>query len=241
MTMRPQHLSRAPIVEAMIAFDFQTRDQVQDQSSVWDRFHEAIRAEYPNRVEIRQAEVRFNEQGSSGDTVVVGARFVSVDGKRICTINKFSFIGSRLAPYESWEPLKAEFERLWNIFLGLSEVKVVKIAVRYINKILVQAGKEMSLTLKTRPEIAEGLPQNIFNAWVRLEVTIPEPQGVLIITEAQLPPEKEGFATFVLDHDLQFPVAADRVDVWSLLERARELKNEYFFASISDELAQEYL
>jgi len=99
----------------------------------------------------------------------------------------------------------------------------------------------VSLTLKTRPEIAEGLPQDMVNVWLRLEVLIPEPQGLLIITEAQLPPEKAGFVTFVLDHDLQFPVMAETADVWTVLTAARELKNQYFFASISEELAQEFL
>jgi uncharacterized protein (TIGR04255 family) len=239
MTMRPQHLRNAPIVEAMIAFDFETQDK--DQPSLINKFYQAIQAEYPVRAEIRQAQVTFNEQGSSGDTQVIGARFVSADGKRVCVINKSSFIGSRLAPYETWESLKAEVERIWNIFSSLTDLKVTKVAVRYINKIFLPDGKDMSLTLKTRPEIAEGLPQQMFNVWVRLEVVIPDPQGVLIITEAQLPPEKHGFATFVLDHDLQFPITPDTGDVWALLETARELKNQYFFASISDELVQEYL
>jgi uncharacterized protein (TIGR04255 family) len=237
--MRPQHLRNAPIVEAMIAFDFETQDK--DRPSVWNRFYEAIRVEYPQRAEIRQAQVTFNEQGSSGGTEVIGARFASADGKQVCVINKNSFIGSRLAPYETWEVLKAEFQRLWEIFSALTDVRLIKIAVRYINKIFLPAGKEMSLTVKTRPEIAEGLPQQMFNVWLRLEVVIPDPQGVLIITEAQLPPEKEGLATFVLDHDLQFPIKPDTGDVWALLETVRELKNQYFFASLSDELIQEYI
>ena len=237
--MRPQHLRNAPIVEAMIAFDFESQDK--DQPSVWKRFYEAIRVGYPQSAEIRQAQVTFNEQGSSGDTEVVGARFASADGKQVCIINKTTFVGSRLAPYETWEVLKAEFQRLWEIFSALTDAKIVKIGVRYINKIHLPAGKEISLTLKTRPEIAEGLPQLMVNVWVRLEVVIPDPQGMLIITEAQLLPEKPGFVPFVLDHDLQFPIKPDTGDVWALLDTARELKNQYFFASLSDDLIKEYI
>ena len=112
--MRPQHLRNAPIVEAMIAFDFETQDK--DQPSLINRFYQSIQAEYPTRAEIRHAQITFNEQGSSGDTKVTGARFVNTDGKQVCVINNSSFIGSRLAPYEKWESLEGEFERLWNIF-----------------------------------------------------------------------------------------------------------------------------
>jgi uncharacterized protein (TIGR04255 family) len=239
MTTRPTHLPNAPIVEAMIAFDFETQDK--DQTSIWDRFHKAIEADYPTRIEIKQAEVTFNEQGSSGGTTeTTGARFINADGKRVCIINKATFLCSRLTPYENWMSLKSEFERLWKIFSSLTDTKLVKVAVRYINKLSIPAGQEMSLTLKTRPEIAVGLPQQMFNVWVRLEVVIPEPRGILIITEVQLPPEKEGFVPFVLDHDLQFQIAPE-TDVWALLEAARELKNQYFFASISDDLLKEYL
>ena len=62
-----------------------------------------------------------------------------------------------------------------------------------------------------------------------------------MITEAQLPTERPGFVTAVLDHDLQFQITPESTDVWSLLEKARELKNQYFFASLSDELIKEYL
>ncbi len=237
--MKPQHLRNAPIVEAMIAYDFETQDK--DQSALLNRFYEAVRVDYPVRVAITQNQFIFSPEGSNGQTEIIGARFSSADGKRACAINKVSFIGSRLAPYERWEDLRDEFERLWNIFSSLAEIKIVKIAVRYINKVYVPAGKEMSLTLKTRPEIAEELPQQMSNVFVRLELAIPDPSGVLIITEAQLAPEMEGFITFVLDHDLQFPITADTPDIRELLETARSLKNQYFFASISDELAQEYL
>jgi uncharacterized protein (TIGR04255 family) len=137
--------------------------------------------------------------------------------------------------------LKGEFERLWKVYSSLSDDRIAKVGVRYINKIFLPEGKDMSLTVRTRPEVAEGLPQAMFSFFVRLGVKIPDPQGVLMITEAQLPTERPGFVTAVLDHDLQFQITPESTDVWSLLEKARELKNQYFFASLSDELIKEYL
>ena len=80
----------------------------------------------------------------------------------------------------------------------------------------------------------------MFGVFVRLQLSIPDPQGLLIVPEAQLPPEKPQFVAIALDHDLQFPVTETTEDIWALLEKARELKNQYFFASISDELLKEY-
>jgi hypothetical protein len=152
-----------------------------------------------------------------------------------------NFICSRLAPYETWESLKSEFERLWKIYSPLCNSRIARVGVRYINKIFLPEGEDMSLTVRTRPEIAEGLPQSMFNFLVRLGVKIPDPQGVLMITEAQLPTERPGFVTAVLDHDLQFRINPESTDVWSLLDKARELKNDYFFASLSEDVIKEYL
>ena len=130
---------------------------------------------------------------------------------------------------------------MWEVFASFGEVQVTKVAVRYINKIWLREGSEIFDSVFTYPKIAEGLPQNTFSVFVRLQIAIPEPPGILIVTEAQLPPEKPQFVAIALDHDLQFPVTEKTADIWALLERARELKNQYFFASISDELMKEYL
>jgi uncharacterized protein (TIGR04255 family) len=78
------------------------------------------------------------------------------------------------------------------------------------------------------------------SVFVRLEVRIPEPEGVLIITEAQLPNDQPGKVPFALDHDLRFRITPE-TNVWQLLDQARELKNQYFFASLSDDLLKEYI
>lgn len=240
MPFTPQHLSNAPILEAMIAFDF--APQLSNSTALLDRFYDAIRSDYPVRNAIQVAAVTFDPNGSSvGKTDTVGARFTSSEGKRVCAINNNSFICSRLQPYETWESLREEFVRLWNLYSSLEEMQVTKVAVRYINKLFVPEGRELSESVSTFPKIADGLPQGMFNIWVRLELRIPEPLGTLIVTEVQLPPERPERVAIILDHDLQFPVLDREADIWSILERARELKNRYFFASISDELLQEYL
>jgi len=239
MTIRPQHLSNAPIVEAIIGFTFRTHQS--DNDALIDSFCNAIKSDYPERTPVSLAQFTVNEQGASGESQKVGARFVSSDGKRVCLVDRSSFLCSRLAPYETWESLKAEFVRLWNIYSSLVRVEVEKIGLRYINKIFLPEGKDMSLSMKTRPEIAGDLPQSMVSFFVRLEIVIPEPYGRLIITEAQLPLEKPGYVTAALDHDLQFRVDSESVDIWALLEKARDLKNQYFFASLSDDLIREYI
>jgi uncharacterized protein (TIGR04255 family) len=239
MAFEPQHLKNAPIVEAMIAFDFIVAGG--ELGQIRRSFIEQIRVEYPTQTAIQKAEVTFSPEGSTGKTNEVGSRCVSTDGKNVCTISEQTFICSRLHPYENWESLRSEFRRLWQIFASFGEVKVTKVAVRYINKILLREGSEIFDSVYTYPKIADGLPQNTFNVFVRLQIAIPEPPGILIVTEAQLPPEKPQFVAIALDHDLQFPVTEDTANIWALLERARELKNRYFFESISEELMKEYL
>jgi uncharacterized protein (TIGR04255 family) len=239
--MKPtvQHLSKAPIVEAIIAFALEK--PLTDSDAVFEQFYALIQSDYPSRNPVKMAQLTVSDQGSSGETQIVGARFASADGKRVCLVDQSNFICSRLAPYETWESLKSEFERLWKIYSPLCNSRIARVGVRYINKIFLPEGEDMSLTVRTRPEIAEGLPQSMFNFLVRLGVKIPDPQGVLMITEAQLPTERPGFVTAVLDHDLQFRINPESTDVWSLLDKARELKNDYFFASLSEDVIKEYL
>lgn len=239
MAIRPQHLSKAPIVEAIIGFTFKSPQTEND--ALIESFYTAIKSDYPERTPVSLAQFTVNEQGTSGGSQKVGARFVSSDGKRVCLVDRTSFLCSRLAPYESWESLKAEFVRLWSIYSPLARVEVAKVGLRYINKIFLPEGKDMSLSLRTRPEIAEDLPQNMVSFFVRLETVIPEPNGVLIITEAKLPLEKPGYVTAALDHDLQFRVDPESGDIWALMEKARDLKNQYFFASLSDDMLKEYI
>src|ERR1035438_3569978 len=100
MANEPRHLTNAPIVEAMIAFDFVVSGGLDDLRNA---FLERIRSRYPNQAPIQKAEITFNAEGSTGKTNVVGARCVSLNGKNVCAMNENSFICSRLHPYENWE------------------------------------------------------------------------------------------------------------------------------------------
>lgn len=234
-----RHLSKAPIVEATIAFDFVAAPE--ELSRLRDSFFKSIEPEYPSQTPIRKAQITFTEGGSSGHTSdVVGYRCLTADGKNVCAVIERSFICSRLAPYEDWERLLCEFRRLWEIFASLHKVQISKVAVRYINKILVPLGREIFDWIYTFPKLAPDLPQDMFGVFVRLEIVIPQPPGTLIVTEAKLPPENEQFVAIALDHDLQFPMTDETGDVWALLAKARELKNQYFFASVSEERLKEY-
>ena len=136
--------------------------------------------------------------------------------------------------------MRTEFRRLWETFVSYGNVTTTKAAVRYINKIYVPFGKEIFDFIYTYPKLAPGLPDAMVSSFVRLQLGIPEPVGQLIVTEGFLPPDRADCAAIALDHDLQFPVTAETKDLWALLETARELKNRYFFASISPELIKEY-
>jgi len=234
-----RHLRNAPIVEAAIAFDFVAAPD--ELSHLRDSFFKHIESEYPNQTPIQKAQITFTEGGSSGHTSdVVGYRCFTADGKNVCAISESTFICSRLRPYEDWERLLSEFQRLWEIFASPGKVQINRVAVRYINRISVPEGREIFDWIYTFPKLAQELPQDMFGVFVRLEIAIPRPPGTLIVTEAKLPPEKEHFVDIALDHDLQFPVPDQTVDVWALLTKARELKNQYFFASVSEGILKEY-
>ena len=87
----------------------------------------------------------------------------------------------------------------------------------------------------TGPEIAPNLPQGLGAFFFR--VTIPdEKSGALgIITETSEQPSK-GKLPLILDIDVFrqgiFPVADDKI--WPIFQQLHDLKNRFFFESITD-------
>ena len=70
MAIEPQHLKNAPIVEAMIAFDFVI--SVGELGQIRRSFVEQIQVEYPTQTPIQKAEVTFNPEGSTGKMRIYG-------------------------------------------------------------------------------------------------------------------------------------------------------------------------
>jgi len=155
-------------------------------------------------------------------------------------INGFSF--HRLAPYESWEPFRDEAKRLWNLYRSLTGVHPIKLySVRYINRLEIPAGQELSEFFQTYPEVSKGLPQILSGYLMRLEIPLGGiSEGKLVLHEHLVQSDTKDTVSVMLDNEFQFPVGdgTGDADLWERIESVRELKNRTFVDCLTSRMQE---
>lgn len=141
-----------------------------------------------------------------------------------------------MAAWPGWQVLRDEARRAWDKYVMVTNtVELKRFAVRYINQIVIPAGEIKLLDYFTEPpRIPEGLPQALKHFFSRIEVVNPDPEATIIITQAPAPQPYQSQPTFTLDIDVirEQRMLLDSFDLWSTLDRFRELKNTVFEASL---------
>src|SRR6266540_2275623 len=140
-----RHLDRAPITEALVDFKTNLPDDfpVDKLSSVSSQ----LKNDYPNREEQNtfQAQFRFEGKGAVEPTPVTtkalglrGYFFRSSDGLKVAQFRRDGFTFNRLAPYTTWEDVRAEALRLWTLYREIAQPDgLERLALRYLNRLVV--------------------------------------------------------------------------------------------------------
>ena len=172
---------------------------------------------------------------------VRGYIFKSSDEKRCVQLRRDGFTFNLLKPdpmaeWPGWNVLRDEAQRVWDQYIIVTNTAEIKrLAVRYINQIVIPGGEIELLDYFTEPpRIPVGLPQRLNRYFSRIEINNSDPEAFIIITQAPAPQEYQNQPTFTLDIDVireqRMPLAS--FDLWSTLDRFRELKNTVFEASL---------
>jgi uncharacterized protein (TIGR04255 family) len=237
MTEKSIHFKKAPIVEAVLAFEIET--QPAELLPHLADFAAQTGDSYGERSEVRAHQVKFGAEGvSDADSRVLGYRFRSKDNRHVVQVRLNGFAFSRLNPYDCWEGFRDEARRLWDLYRRIVPFGAIQVfGTRYINQLLVPSAQPIDRYLKVYPYIADELPQQGPLAFVRLQLFIPEPQGELTIQVQTVRSGVVGKDAYILDNDLRFPgVGLSEEAIWTRLEEARKLKNAYFLAEITEEM-----
>jgi uncharacterized protein (TIGR04255 family) len=240
-----KHYPNAPITEALIDFRVDYGEEISLQRL--NAFGAVIRQTYPHSDtrDFLQAEIQFApgqlQPGTSSTRKTVGYIFHSEDRRQAVQARLDGFTFSRFKPYENWAKLKTEAHRLWDSFVSLTRPKKVnRIAVRYINQLnlpLKGEGLRFEDYLRTFPEVGGDADQPIEQFFVRLVLPQNDLSARLVLTEALLPPQQPEAIGVILDLDLfnqNVSFEAQSSEIWDILDRFRERKNQYFEASITD-------
>lgn len=240
----PRHLTRAPITEAVIEWEAPGAKE-----AGLTAFAAAIAKEYPERVETVDVTAKFDLAVLAGGRVdeqpsVSRHVFYSRDRCNAIMFRAETMSAHRLRPYETWERFVSEARRVWNLYVDSARpVQVTRVSVRFINRLeLPLPFNDFREYLKTAPEIAPDLPQQL--STFLFQATIPLPDTSLAtLTQALQPGVPQATAAVILfDIDVQRSVAAAPGDplLDDLLEQLRVAKNEIFFKSLTEKALELY-
>jgi uncharacterized protein (TIGR04255 family) len=236
------HLSRAPIVEAVI--EVRARAEV-----IWDEaaISSALMSQIPDyrtRDSLRefQHELRVEPGHEPQQTVRDlgwrGLVLESAGQPHVVQYNRDGFVFSRLRPYETWEQFSCEGLRLWQIYQDLAQPsEIQRLGLRFINRIemtLLESGYDDYLTAHPKSPVELDLPvQGFFHHDV---LVVPGyDYAINVIRTIQPPQQPESGAGLILDVDVftTQPLALESDALHNRLIEMRWLKNKVFFGSLT--------
>ena len=158
------HLNKAPIVEAII--DFRVKLPSDFKLEVFHPLRTQLGEEYPGFEEQQIIEQTIRQEAghaaefSTRVSGIHGHRLISKDRKNVVQLRRDGFTFSRLPPYTRWDEVFGEAWRLWGMYVEAAKpVEVSRIAVRYINRLLLPLlFSNPEEYLKAPPVTAEGWP-----------------------------------------------------------------------------------
>ncbi len=242
------NLSNAPIIEAIIEFQFSVSDNVTIE--MLQEVADVLKADFPQQEEKRSSIFKAVIKSSGPETEVhdgglVGISAKSSDDKNIVQLFRDRFSFSQLPPYQNWEMLEENAIKIWKIFLDKTKIDGVnRVGVRFINKI------ELDLPLGDfndfivgAPTIPDGLPQFLGAFDIRLIIPNKEIEadGIINMSMNGLD-KKKNVVPVILDLDVGKTghILSDEESLHNTLADLRSYKNELFFRNITDRVVRKY-
>ena len=235
--------SRPPVREAIIdiqidALPDEFLPKLKDCGTEFESLYPKTETQYLGTLSMQVSDA---DMTSEQNKQIRGYIFKSSDEKRCVQLRRDGFTFNLLKPdpmaqWPGWQVLREEAHRVWGKYvMAASTVEIKRLAVRYINQIVIPEGEIELLDYFTEPpRIPGGLPQRLNRYFSRIEVNNPDPNALVIITQAPVPNRYQNQLTFTLDIDVirERRMPLDSFDLWRTLDHFRELKNTVFEASL---------
>lgn len=242
------HLSKAPIVEAVV--EFQVDLPSDGILSAARKAHKQVEQDYPQSKKLVSGSLEFHfhpggrAPTSTSSSKETGMRFTSADGKRIVDFGMKAFAFHWLAPYSEWDDLRAESKRLWEIYVqSMKPRAITRLGVRFINNLSIpQSVSDLCDYLVPGPIVPPGLPQSLQSFLSRIEIADVSHKRIGIIAQALRGLSEDGNFSVVLDIDAIRAESFATTDpaIWGVADSLRDFKNDIFFNSVTDRLLEQY-
>lgn len=247
---RTRHLNHAPILEAVIDLRVEPRTE-----TTYEALKHGLKPESFGYYEVGPIHLGNFGIAVAPNAVVqqfntpvttIGIRYHSADEKYVFQGMTHSFTISRLEPYEDWEHLKTEAQRIWEIYLETTKPQSVeRIATRFINnlRLPMRVGDSFEDYLFKFGDVPDGVPQSISSFTHSLSVHEREKQASVNLTVSLQPSQEiRPELPVIMDIDVfAFRKFSPRdTNIWTCLDDLRKIKNDCFFGSITEKAAELY-
>ena len=245
MVITGEHYSHAPIIEALVELRV-VPDGGTTADDLLKMMSDAEDYGTPESlVEMRgELQVLANEVYASASGAHLGFRWRSTDGKLVVQARPDVFAFSQLAPYDRWECLLEQVEKMWLRYRAVVRpTAVVGASVRFINQINIPSPRPVEVKdyLRLSVDVPPLLPQVMQAMYMQVAVPLPQHDGAVAHVISTLTGPPEGFhSSLILDINAAKAemIDIDRPDfddkILSVLSTLRDAKNYVFEACITD-------
>jgi len=234
------HLTNAPLREAVIDISIAPKAPIDVVEAAAAKADSVVGAK---RTDIWEASFALSFD-TDGKTKVppkrskLGVRLASSDA----LISQWKVSGltvSRLAPYSTWAELRDVARSQWTDFSKslTSTQRVSRVAVRYINALsLPLPVNDFSEYLAAPPVVPDELPQGLRGFLTRVVFGDNPSDYTAVVAQALEGDSGDNKITVLLDIDVfrEVEMDWDSDEIWTILDRLREVKNEVFFGYLTE-------
>jgi uncharacterized protein (TIGR04255 family) len=175
----------------------------------------------------------------------IGIRIKDHENNLVVIFKTDGFTVSKLPPYTNWEDFKSIAQDLWSTYFEkLVKVDIKRLAVRYINEIqlpMIDSSVELNEYLVNEPLVPRGIKSDISDFFNRIVIPFPKLSAKAVIIQAL--GEQTNDSIFVI---LDFDVYCDDIsivetqDMWTYLDKLRDIKNQAFTGSLTDKALENF-
>jgi uncharacterized protein (TIGR04255 family) len=168
----------------------------------------------------------------------LGYKFNSQDDGEILMVRTDTFSYHCIKPYMGWSAFCASFLNHWQTFNAKAQCKELsRVGVRFINNLnLPVSVNDYGDFLSAPPSLPGGKPHKISDFLSRIVIPLPEIEGYVIIYQALNSKAVHLTVPVILDIDVysEKRIQIDGTTEFDMLEKLRQVKNEFFFNCITE-------
>jgi len=243
----PRHLRNAPITEAII--DLRVKARTGFRPEDFSDLKVKLVKQFPKVEERRGQQATFKVIEGKGQLPVVkdlgfqGYFFKTPDEKTIAQFRVDGFTFNRLSPYTSWEEIFPQAMELWRLYSNVCKPEVIiRVAVRYMNHIVMSGSLTLESYLRSTPIIPPELPQVVRGFLTKITIYDPEKDVSAHVIQALQESKPGSQLAIILDIDAykEREFSVDDPNIEQIFEQLRAFKNLIFFNSLTADTLKGY-